>query len=223
MNEYRQDPFWIRWDFIEKIANNELSKLVVFIPIAGYLILFNDKFTDALTFDFIAGVHKEEVSPFFLSGKTKLQLTFFGGLFVFVSKLVFSLFSPKVLVTSKRGLSFAELVANNYTQTEIATLEQDVLSEGWVFRTPHFANSRYSSARTKQSRINGLNPNSFPNQRITQEKDYIQLVAREWWHGQMHSRFVARLVCLVFGVVGFGMLSISTLDIAQAVIRDIFG
>lgn len=220
--KWMEDPSWLRWNFIEKIANNELSKLVVFIPIAGYLILFNDRFAEALTFDEIAGVHEGETSPFFLSATTKLRLAFFGGIFVFVSKLVFVGFSPKILENFKRGLSFAETVVDNYTQPEIAALEQDVLSEAWIFRTPHLVGTRYTSVRSRKARIGGLNPHSFPQQRRTDFREYIQLIAREWWHGQMHSHFFARLICLVSGFVGFGMLSFSTLDIAQAVIRDVF-
>ncbi|WP_170417580.1 hypothetical protein [Ruegeria atlantica] len=131
-------PEWrvFHWDFIETIANNGLSKVVGIIPIAGYLILFNDALLQSISFDEIAGVTPEDTSPFFSSGITKLRFTFFGSLFVLVANSTFRLFSPKELSSSKTDIVFSDQVVASYSISEIAKIESDVLREDWIHRTP---------------------------------------------------------------------------------------
>lgn len=57
---------------------------------------------------------------------------------------------------------------------------------------------------------------------LSKHGDYIGFLAREWWVGMMHINRSARLAALVFGIVGYLLLAVPTLDIAQAVIRDMF-
>jgi len=49
--------------------------------------------------------------------------------------------------------------------------------------------------------------------------DYIGFLTREWWEGMMHTHRPARIFSLAFGVGGYFMLAIPTLDVAQAVLR----
>lgn len=52
--------------------------------------------------------------------------------------------------------------------------------------------------------------------------DYIRFLVREWWEGMMHTRRPARICSLTFGVGGYVMLAIPTVDIAQAVLGHLF-
>ena len=51
--------------------------------------------------------------------------------------------------------------------------------------------------------------------------DHIDQASREWWIGQMNSRPFSRYAAMVFGCLGYLLLVIPTIDIAQAVIADI--
>lgn len=56
-----------QWYSVEKIANNELARIVGLVPLVGYLILFNDEIAGIASFGTIAGVDNDDVSPFILS------------------------------------------------------------------------------------------------------------------------------------------------------------
>ena len=46
----------MHWETVKAVANNDFTRVVGLIPIAGYLILFNDEIVGMLSFDALAGV-----------------------------------------------------------------------------------------------------------------------------------------------------------------------
>ena len=209
-----------QWDFIETFANNDLSKIVGIIPIAGYLILFNDALIQSVSFDELAGVSTEDSSPFVLLGVTKLRLTFFGSLLVLLANVAFGLFAPKVLSSAKSSIVFSDQVVASYSVSEITEIETDVIQEDWIHRTPLlFEDERFFSiVETRVSRAAGF---QRKEDLVHRYREYIRAMAREWWVGQMHSHWLARRVSLFACVVGYALLAIPTMDIAQAVLRDL--
>lgn len=216
----RTDWKVLRWETVKSVANNDFTRVVGLIPIAGYLILFNDEIAGMLSFDALAGVGGAESSPFLLDGLTKLRLAFLGSLFVFCSFLTYKLFSPDVLEAAKSDLEFSELIRQRYSVYELAQIEERVYSESWVERTEAFW-IVLGKQRSKKHLISGFRPDVRAHM-FSKHGDYIGFLAREWWVGMMHTYKPARICSLVLGVLGYAMLAVPTLDIAQAVLRHIF-
>lgn len=210
----------VRWESVKGVANNDFTRVVALIPVAGYLILFNDEISGMVSFDAIAGVGEVDRSPFLLDGLTKLRLVFFGSLFVLCSFLTYRLFRPVVLETSKNDLEFSELVRQRYSVYELAQIEERVHSESWIKRTDAFW-IVLGTRRSKKPVVSGYRPD-VRAQMFSKHGDYIGFLAREWWEGMMHTHRPARICSLAFGVGGYAMLAIPTLDIAQAVLRHLF-
>ena len=216
----RTDWKGVRWESVKGVANNDFTRVVSLIPVAGYLILFNDEIAGMVSFDAIAGVGEVGGSPFLLDGLTKLRLVFFGSLFVLCSFLTYRLFRPVVLEASKNDLEFFELVRQRYSVYELAQIEERVHSESWIERTDAFW-IVLGERRSKKPVVSGYRPD-VRAQMFSKHGDYIGFLAREWWEGMMHTHRPARICSLAFGVGGYVMLAIPTLDIAQAVLRHLF-
>ncbi|MEP4194584.1 MAG: hypothetical protein ABJL99_03010 [Aliishimia sp.] len=210
----------LRWESVKGVANNDFTRVVALIPIAGYLILFNDEIVGMASFDALAGVGEADRSPFLLDGLTKLRLVFVGSLFVLCSFLTYRLFRPEELEASKNDLEFSELVRQRYSVYELAQIEERVHSETWVERTEAFW-IVLGKQRSKNPVVSGYRPD-VRAQMFSKHGDYIGFLAREWWDGMMHTYMPARLCSLAFGVGGYAMLAIPTLDIAQAVLWHLF-
>jgi len=210
----------IRWDAVKGIANNDFTRVVTLIPMAGYLILFNDEIAGMASFDTLAGVGEADTSPFLLDGLTKLRSVFFGSLLVLFSFLIYRLFRPEILEVSTHDLDFSELVRQQYSAYELAQMEERIHSESWIERTDAFW-IVLGKRRPKKSVISGYRPDARA-QMFSKHGHYIGFLAREWWDGMMHTYRPARISSLAFGVVGYAMLAIPTLDIAQAVLRHLF-
>lgn len=210
----------VRWETVKGVANNDFTRIVALIPIAGYLILFNDEIAGMASFDALAGVGEAERSPFLLDSLTKLRLVFFGSLFVLCSFLTYRLFRPEVLEASKNDLEFSELVRQRYSVYELAQIEEYVYSETWAERTEAFWLVR-GERRSKKPVVSGYRAD-VRAQMFSKHGDYIGFLAREMWEGMMHTYRPARICSLAFGIGGYGMLAIPTLDVAQAVLRHLF-
>ncbi|QXT41157.1 hypothetical protein [Gymnodinialimonas ceratoperidinii] len=210
----------VRWESVKGVANNDFTRVVALIPVAGYLILFNDEIAAMASFDSLAGVGEADRSPFFLDGLTKLRLVFFGSLFVLCSFLIYRLFRPGILEASKNDLEFSELVRQRYSVYELVQMEEHVHSETWTERTAAFW-MVLGKRRPRKPVVSGYRPDVRVHM-FSKHGDYIGFLAREWWVGMMHTHRPARISSLVFGAGGYAMLALPTLDIAQAVLQQLF-
>lgn len=190
------------------------------IPIAGYLILFNDEIARIASFDVLAGVGENENSPFIVDGLSKLRLVFFGSLSVLCSSIIYRIFSPDELKASNSDLEFSELVRQRYSVYEIAEMEENVYSGNWTERTKTFW-LVLGKRRSKNPVVSGYRPDVRARM-FSKHGDYISFLAREWWVGLMHTHRLARVSSAMLGVLGYSLLMIPTLDIAQAVLRHLF-
>lgn len=216
----RADWKFLRWETVKGVASNDFTRVLGLIPVAGYLILFNDEIAGILSFDALAGVAGQERSPFFLDGLTKLRLVFFGSLCVLCSFVTYRLFRPDALEAAKSDLEFSELVRQRYSVHDLAQIEERVHSESWVERTEAFW-IVLGKQRAKKPVVSGFRQDVRAYM-FSEHGDYIGLLAREWWVGMMHTFKPARICALVLGVAGYFMLALPTLDIAQAVLWHIF-
>ena len=221
MSEWRSDPQILRWDFLENLANNQLSKVIGLVPIVGYIILFNDKIVDLATFNQFVGANSAEETALWFSGLTRLRLIFFGSLLIFAANIIFKLCSPRVLTASKDDLTFSNRALESYALFEIAEIEAQVNSKDWHLRTPllvedernasHFRADRTLAGRYREKRF-----------LLRDYNEFVRAYLREWWFGQMHEKAVARYFTLALSTLGFAFLTLPTIDITQAVIVNLF-
>lgn len=217
--KFNSDWRFLQWDSVRGVASNDLTRIVGLIPLAGYLILFNDEVAELVSFDTIAGVRDQAASPFLLGGVAKLRLVFFGSIFVLLSFSIFRMFRPAVLDRSSGDLEFSERVRDSYSVHEVASMESQVYSDSWKPRTEAFWIVQ-GQTRSRKPMVSGYRPD-VRKFMFTEHGDYIHFLAREWWAGMMHTFRSARIASMLFGVTGYIVLAVPTLDIAQAVLREI--
>ena len=71
--KFSEDWQLAQWRAVKAVANNDLSRIIGFVPLAGYLILFNDEIANLTSFDTFAGIKETSISPFFLEGLLRLK------------------------------------------------------------------------------------------------------------------------------------------------------
>ncbi|NGQ93411.1 hypothetical protein G5V65_21235 [Rhodobacter sp. HX-7-19] len=207
----------IQWRAVKAVANNDVSRVIGLVPLAGYLILFNDEIASLTSFDTIAGVVGGSKNPFFLDAVTKLRLVFFGSLFVFFSHVIYRVYGPLVLDVSNDEIDFSTKVRESFTVGEIARMEAQVFERTWTSRRPDFWSIK-DRVRTGP-KLAGFR-SDVRSGMLNAHGDYISHLAREWWAGTMHTNRPARLAAITLGLVGYVFLAMPALDISQAVLRD---
>lgn len=209
-----------QWQSVERVANNDLTRVVALVPIIGYLILFNDQIAEIASFRMIAGVEPGVETPFYLTGIAKMRLVFFGSLLLLCSNLIFKVFRPQALELAKGDIEFAARVGERYSVHELANMEAHVFSDHWKPRLPLFWRV-HDEFRSKKLVVSGYRPD-VRNAMFNKYGDYISYLSREWWTGEMHIFRAARITSLSLGLLGSVLLAIPTLDITQAVVGDVF-
>lgn len=217
--KFHSDWKFTQWQSVERVANNDLTRVVALVPIIGYLILFNDQIAEIASFRKMAGVEPGAKTPFYLSGVAKMRLVFFGSLLLLISNVVFRVFRPQVLELAKGDMEFATRVGESYSVHELTGMEAQVFSDHWKPRLPLFWKVR-DKFRNKKPLVSGYR-SDVRTFMFEKHGDYISYLSREWWTGEMHTFRLARFVSLSLGVVGVFLLAIPTLDITQAVVRDV--
>ncbi|NOE20285.1 hypothetical protein GS634_19350 [Ruegeria atlantica] len=218
--KFHSDWKLTQWQSVERVANNDLTRVVALVPIIGYLILFNDQIAEIASFRMIAGVEPGVETPFYLTGIAKMRLVFFGSLLLLISNLIFKIFRPQVLGLAKGDIEFAARVGERYSVHELADMEAHVFSDHWKPRLPLFWKV-HDKFRSRKPVVSGYRPD-VRSHMISRHGDYISYLAREWWTGEMHTFRSARFVSLSLGITGILLLAIPTLDITQAVVGDVY-
>ena len=203
-----------RWEMVDGLSNNEISKIAAAIPLIGYIIIFNDTFLSSAGYEIISG-SAEGIDYFLFETLTKLRMSFWGAIFLLLSLILFRIFAPEVLSQEKNDLSFADLVISSYSCAEISRIEDSVKKETWQVRTDQFEKIKdFPKIIAKVE---------TPKYKFIQNKeDDIRTVSREWWLGLMHQNPKVRYFTLLLAIAGYTFLILPTLDIAQAVFRDFF-
>lgn len=183
--KFHSDWKYLQWQYVEKVANNELARIVGIIPVVGYLILFNDEIAGIASFGIIAGAENGETSPFLMNGLAKMRLVFLGSLCLFIANIIFRIFRPQVLEHSKGDLEFSTRVRDSYSVYELISMEDGVYSERWKPRSPFFWIVRGETRKNKPV-VSGFTPMSR-NSMFSRHGEYINFLAREWWIGMMHT------------------------------------
>ncbi|WP_299919598.1 hypothetical protein [uncultured Roseobacter sp.] len=217
--KFHSDWKFTQWQSVERVANNDLTRVVALVPIIGYIILFNDQIAEIASFRMIAGVEPNAKTPFYLSGLDKMRLVFFGSLLLLISNLIFRIFRPRVLDLAKGEMEFAARVGERYSVHELASMEAQVFSDLWKPRL-HLFWKVHDKFRNKKPLVSGYRPDVRTSM-FNKHGDYISYLSREWWTGEMHTFRLARFVSLSLSVAGISLLVIPTLDITQAVVRDV--
>lgn len=217
--EFKKAWKFLGWDVLEKVCNNQFSKLIGALPVIGYFILFNDEIADVLTFKFISGQANTEVNAFFLNSLLKLRLIFFGSILLFLSNMFFLYFRPEELKVANGEFAFSGVVKESYTIYDLRRIEDQVFGDNWRPRLHDFWFVN-DSQRPKNRVVSGHRYDAR-NAMFHQFGDYIDLLSREWWVGQMYSKDGARYIAFSSAVCAYCMLALPSLDILQAVVRDL--
>ena len=86
------------WADYSGLFTGNLARVSAFVPLLGYLIIFNDGISQHLTFEKLAPKSAEIT---FFSGQMRLRLIYFGLIFLGVAELIYLMRRPQVMKLGK--------------------------------------------------------------------------------------------------------------------------
>jgi hypothetical protein len=89
-----------------RFFSGNLVRVAAFVPVLGYLIIFNDGIAQYLTFHRIAPSDPD--ISFFLASETRLRLIYFGLISLGLAELLYILRRPHVIKLGRDFLDYKE-------------------------------------------------------------------------------------------------------------------
>lgn len=131
--------YWIRlkwsifaynfqWENYTFLFHGNIARVSAFVPLFGYLIIFNDGISQYLTFEKLA---PKEIGTLFISSDARLRLVYFGLIMLGVSELIYVLRRPHVIRLGKDFFSFKEKVLSLASPRYFSEIHYSLKSSGF--------------------------------------------------------------------------------------------
>ena len=127
MQSYSTFKYNYRWSDYVRYIDGWIPKLALSVPILGYLILFNDKISDILTFKTIIN---EESLSFGLSGLQRLRLLYFGLIFLGISNFIYRLKKPYLFKFGTNLVDYTKTCLELFTNSDYLQMSHTIQQEG---------------------------------------------------------------------------------------------
>ena len=229
----RLHSYWYNrsWHNLEPIANGPLVKLTLGIPLAGYLLLFNDTVTSQLTFKKITSYS----DIFFFDSTTKLQLIYFGLVTLALSNLWYRYRRPDIIrqaTTPDRYVSFG---VGNFTVFDFIQVFGSVeashrgpLTGYWEFSKADLDRFVEDAAGNQISSVSGFDlafsgfDRSMINSRqsaIDRHSEFVRSLLLEHFAQRSRQRKYEQQFVLTLALFGYLFLAIPSIDLFFTVLR----
>jgi hypothetical protein len=98
------------WEVLTRVGRSKLVSLTIFVPVLGYLIIFNENLVAFLVLSEDIFPHGNpttgETLSWWFSGRTRLMFLYFGLMFVGVASILYQLLCPTLIKEHGSGSSF---------------------------------------------------------------------------------------------------------------------
>lgn len=127
--------FWANfsWERYDPYLNGRLAKLALFVPLIGYLILFNDFVAENLDFKYLVSHgnpnNQKIVTPAF-SSTTRLQFIYFGLLTLSMASILNLWKRPRVCRQGITVAKYMEFGLTNFTVYDFVNMNHVIQHEG---------------------------------------------------------------------------------------------
>ena len=203
------------WENIRKIGRSKIMTLTIFIPIIGYMIIFNEQLIHLFElsenlFSSITVTNSTDKDVVSEDSKTRLFYFYFGFTFLGLGSLLFQVFCPNLikehgsdrefikeelsLMTTKRAKSILDFLHNKVPEKndELVKLQNDIGFPNSVFSNDNM-DKRYKSAT-------------------------INLMLMQWQYENWSSKNARRFINF-FYCIGFLVLAIPSIEMFYKVAR----
>jgi len=212
-----------KWSDYQKYINGWIPKFAFFVPLVGYLLLFNDQITEIINFTKIT-TDRNDLNG--ITGITRLRLVYFGLIALGMSNFWFLLKKPFVFKLgmsteeyTKRGLEF-------FTFQDYVDIRSTMNAKGRLTVDANNYDNEWDSfsdiAIGRKSQTKKANFVAHWEDAKKKHGNLLRSLLKENFFRYDSSRRASLTVCLILSTVGYIMLIIPSGDLFLKVVRSVF-
>lgn len=118
-----------RWDDYVGLFQGPIAKSIVFIPVIGYVVLFNDAIIKGFGFTELSGTVD---SSFFLGDSARLRLIYFGLISTALGNFIFLSRRPQALKQAKSQSEYVDFARKVFTPRDYNEIYGQISRYGHV-------------------------------------------------------------------------------------------
>jgi hypothetical protein len=224
--------FWkynFGWPQFVWILDSRLARAAVFIPLVGYLILFNDTVVSHLKFDRLA------FSVFDLTPGARLKYIYAGLVYLGVANLVYRIFRPGVMKAGSDRLQYAEFGFRNFVFSDYVGMNDEIKYSSRGALTAHgkYEDKEWEGFVTvalgkgpEEDHFSDQNPDlatSRSNWSDAKQKyeDLLRNILSELYVRQTTGRRSLLSVAIALSTIGYVLIAVPGVDLFLTVVKVI--
>jgi hypothetical protein len=139
----------LSWNSLGKIGRSKLVSLTMFVPIIGYMVLFNKEVVELINLSAeILPLSYFGFGDFNVSSSERLFFIYYGLMFLGLGSILFILFSPSLLKENFAPSSYVKSESHLFTRKHVGNIIDKLLTlveeEGDVYKQINQLNTRFN-------------------------------------------------------------------------------
>lgn len=129
--KHKWNNFWYNfsWGNYGNILNHPVTNISLFIPIFGYLILFNDNIIGSIEFKELLGETDQKLY-FLVSPQIRIKLIYFGLIFIALSRLIYLIRRPYAVKLGHDQFTYTDVALKYFTYSDYLRIHNNIREYG---------------------------------------------------------------------------------------------
>jgi len=223
MNKIKTLWYNLRWSEWAGFIDGWIPRFAFFVPLLGYLIIFNDNATVLIQFDQIIGDHKAFEG---LSSGQKLRLIYFGLIFLGISNLIYRIKKPYIFRFGKTILDYTENCLRTLSYDSFLHMHQSIREDGHFTSSGKYYDSEWDGfterALNAGEGTSTVKRNGHWEDAKLQYGSLLRSILNEHFFKKDTCRKLWLLLCLSLSAIGYILLIIPSLELFLKIVASTF-
>ena len=199
-----------RWSDWVTYIDGWIPKFSLFVPIVGYLLLFNDTISSHITFNILAN---ENIQKYGFDGIERLRLIYYGLFFLGISNFIYKFRKPYIFKFGTNITEFTKNCLDTFNYERFLNIHQLIQVEG------HFtADGKYDTKLWEVFTKHSDNWDVAKNQ----HGGLLRSILFEYFFRSDVKRKIWLFICVSFSTIGYVLLALPSIDIFIKVLLTSF-
>lgn len=211
------------WDRFSVLFDGWISRSSIFVPIIGYMILFNDFVAEYFTFKLITSQNE---GLFMLDQGLRLRLAYFGMIGLGISSLAYFALRPWALTYGTTENEFKNNAFERFSVNDYLLCKEIALKNN----DPSFVDRPFDEiwdqfARAVEEYVNQNKKDQSMRQWVNVRNQYnvfLMSLLEHVFYIETRRRLFFLTICIFLSSFGYAILGLISLDLFQAVFRSTF-
>jgi len=224
-----------QWHKCDPLANSTAAKASLLIPVFGYLVLFNDAIVQNLSFSkLLEGGEGKTL----ISGDLRLQLVYFGLVFLAFGSVWYTKRRPFLLIKSKDKTTYVQDALSGFPISSFCfqfyAIRKRTNSDNWPlfpFEDKQFENFLVTACGNQMSGINleleeevmcQLRSVNSRNDAVARNHEFLTRLCSVYFDLETNSRKLECVLLYLLLILAYAVLLLPSLDMFVSVAMSVF-